>query len=80
MLNEKALKVLTTLSEPDAAYCAKLAQRFVNMGIAQDQASNAVCALVEADAIPEAGGTKWAGALTLPKAEAAVAADELSYA
>ncbi|MCI2242974.1 hypothetical protein [Adlercreutzia faecimuris] len=70
MLNEKALKVLSTLSEPDAAYCHKLARRFANLGIAPDNASSAVCALVEADAIPEAGVVKVAS-LAKPAAPAA---------
>ena len=40
MLNEKALKVLAGLSEPDAAYCHKMAKHFAAMGIPQDKASN----------------------------------------
>lgn len=80
MLNEKALKTITSLSEPDAAYCAKLAKRFVALGIADDQASSAICGLVEADAIPEAGVTKWAGSLKPAKDAQPAAVDELSYA
>lgn len=80
MLNEKALNTIMSLSEPDAAYCAKLAQRFAAMGIADDQASSAICGLVEADAIPEAGVTKWAGSPKPAKAAQPVALDELSYA
>ena len=84
MLNEKALKVLATLSEPDAAYCHKLARHFANMGISPDKASSAVCSLVEADASPEAGVTKWAGSVASPQvsaqASAAETLDEVAYA
>lgn len=79
MLNEKALKVLAGLSEPDAAYCHKMAKHFAAMGIPQDKASNAVCALVEADAIPEAGVTKWASVPAKKQAQP-VAVEDLAYA
>ena len=37
----------------DAAYCEKLAQRFVNMGIAQKASQNAVATLAEKSAVPD---------------------------
>ena len=43
-----------------------------------------MCSLVEADAIPEAGVTKWAGSFASPQApaqaSAAEALDEVAYA
>ena len=80
MLNEKAREAVDALSEPDAAYCRKLALRLAAMGVSEEKASRAVCSLVEADAIPEAGVTKWAGAPRAREAGAETALDELSYA
>lgn len=62
LYNQEAQTALSTLNAADAAYCAKLEQRFANMGLSSKQASGAVCSLVEADAVPQAGS--WAVALS----------------
>lgn len=57
-LNEQATSVLLSLESGDLSYCLKLAKRFEHMGIESEQASNALCALVEGgelEAIYQAG-------------------------
>lgn len=46
-LNEQAVSALSSLDSGDLSYCLKLAKRFEHLGIGDDQASNALCALVE---------------------------------
>lgn len=46
-LNERAASALLSLEPGDLSYCLKLAKRFEHMGIESEQASNALCALVE---------------------------------
>ena len=46
-LNEQAASALLSLEPGDLSYCLKLAKRFEHMGIESDQASNALCTLVE---------------------------------
>lgn len=55
LFNETATAAVSALDSADAAYCAKLEQRFANMGIAPKAASDAVCSLIEADAVPQVG-------------------------
>ena len=55
LFNDQATSAIASLDSADAAYCAKLEQRFANMGISSKTASDAVCSLVEADAVPQAG-------------------------
>lgn len=55
LFNETATAAVSNLDSADAAYCAKLEQRFASMGIAPKAASAAVCSLVEADAVPPVG-------------------------
>ena len=62
LYNHEAQAALSTLSGADAAYCAKLEQRFANMGISSEQASSAVCSLVDTDSVPQPGS--WAVALS----------------
>ena len=57
-LNEQATSALLSLESGDLSYCLKLAKRFEHMGIESEQASNALCALVEngeLEAIYQAG-------------------------
>lgn len=56
-LNDNAIAAMDTLSGADAAYCAKLSQRFEAMGISSKAASGAICTLVEKDAVPGQTGT-----------------------
>ncbi len=58
LFNDQATSAMANLDGADAAYCAKLEQRFANMGISSKVASDAVCSLVEADAVPQVGS--WA--------------------
>lgn len=46
-LNEQAMSALLSLESGDLSYCLKLAKRFEHMGIDGEQASNALCTLVE---------------------------------
>ncbi|WP_080799817.1 hypothetical protein [Arabiibacter massiliensis] len=46
-LNEQAASALLSLESGDLSYCLKLAKRFEHLGIERDQASKALCALVE---------------------------------
>lgn len=46
-LNEHAIAALLDLESGDLSYCLKLAKRFEHMGIEGEQASSALCALVE---------------------------------
>lgn len=46
-LNEQAQQAILSLEPADLSYCLKLAQRFEHLGIASDQASSALCTLVE---------------------------------
>lgn len=46
-LNEQAASALLSLESGDLSYCLKLAKRFEHLGIEREQASNALCALVE---------------------------------
>ena len=46
-LNEQAASALLSLEPGDLSYCLKRAKRFEHMGIESDQASNALCTLVE---------------------------------
>lgn len=55
LFNEAAAAAIATLDSADAAYCAKLEQRFANMGISAKTASDAVTSLIEADAVPQTG-------------------------
>lgn len=66
LFNETATAAVAALDSSDAAYCAKLEQRFANLGIAPAVASDAVCSLVEADAVPQPG--VWAALPGLFKA------------
>lgn len=50
-LNEQATSALLSLESGDLSYCLKLAKRFEHMGIEEEQASNALCALVASDAL-----------------------------
>ena len=61
LYNETATAAIAGLNSADAAYCAKLEQRFAHMGIGSKAASSAVVSLVEADAVPQVGS--WAVAL-----------------
>lgn len=57
-LNEQATSALLSPESGDLSYCLKLAKRFEHMGIESEQASNALCALVEGgelEAIYQAG-------------------------
>ncbi|MCB7038556.1 hypothetical protein [Eggerthella sinensis] len=57
-LNEQATSALMSLESADLSYCLKLAKRFEHMGIESDQASEALCSLVESgelEAIYQAG-------------------------
>ena len=51
-LNEQAASALLSLESGDLSYCLKLAKRFEHLGIESDQASNALCTLVESDDLP----------------------------
>ena len=53
LFNDQATSAIANLDAADAAYCAKLEQRFAHMGT--KVASDAVCSLVEADAVPQVG-------------------------
>ena len=55
LFNDQATSAIANLDAADAAYCAKLEQRFAHMGISSKVASDAVCSLVEADAVPQVG-------------------------
>lgn len=65
LFNEKAQAAVSTLDSADAAYCAKLEQRFAALGISSQYASSAVCALAEAEAVPQPGS--WAALPSLFK-------------
>ena len=58
LFNEKAQAAVSALDSADAAYCTKLEQRFAALGISSQHASSAVCALAEAEAVPQPGS--WA--------------------
>ncbi|MFR5828933.1 MAG: hypothetical protein ACLUE1_07675 [Adlercreutzia equolifaciens] len=49
LFNDQAAAAVASLDSADAAYCAKLEQRFAHMGISSKAASSAVQSLVEAD-------------------------------
>lgn len=51
----KALEAMDNATDHDASYCKKLSYRFESMGIDAAQASNAVCTLLEKDAVPQPG-------------------------
>ena len=51
LFNDQATAAVASLDSADAAYCAKLEQRFAHMGINSKAASSAVQSLVEADAV-----------------------------
>ncbi len=55
LFNDQAAAAVASLDSADAAYCAKLEQRFAHMGINSKAASSAVQSLVEADAVPQVG-------------------------
>ena len=55
LFNDQATSAIANLDAVDAAYCAKLEQRFAHMGISSKVASDAVGSLVEADAVPQVG-------------------------
>ena len=55
LFNDQATAGVASLDSADAAYCAKLEQRFAHMGINSKAASSAVQSLVEADAVPQVG-------------------------
>ena len=55
LFNDQAAAAVASLDSADAAYCAKLEQRFAHMGISSKAASSAVQSLVEADAVPQVG-------------------------
>ena len=55
LFNDQAASAIASLDSSDAAYCAKLEQRFAHMGISSKTASGAVISLVEADAVPQPG-------------------------
>ena len=67
LFNDQATAAVASLDSADAAYCAKLEQRFAHMGINSKAASSAVQSLVEADAVPQVG--VWA-ALRPPRSRA----------
>lgn len=46
-LNEKAVSALMSLESGDLSYCLKVAKRFEHMGVGSEQASGALCALVD---------------------------------
>ncbi len=50
-LNEQAMSALMSLESNDLSYCLKLAKRFEHLGIDPAQASNALCTLVEGEAL-----------------------------
>lgn len=50
-LNEQAQQAMLSLEPADLSYCLKLAQRFEHLGIAGEQASSALCTLVETTAL-----------------------------
>ena len=54
LFNDQAAAAVASLDSADAAYCAKLEQRFAHMGISS-KAASAVQSLVEADAVPQVG-------------------------
>ena len=58
LFNDQATSAIADLDSADASYCAKLEQRFAHMGISSKAASDAVCSLVDADAVPQPGS--WA--------------------
>lgn len=51
----KALEAMNNASAQDSAYCASLAKRFEAMGISSAQASDAICTLIEKEAVPQVG-------------------------
>lgn len=55
LFNDQATAAVASLDSADAAYCAKLEQRFAHMGINSKAASSAVQSLIEADAVPQVG-------------------------
>ena len=64
LFNDQAAAAVASLDSADAAYCAKLEQRFAHMGISSKAASSAVQSLVEADAVPQVGvWAAWRAAL-----------------
>ena len=65
LFNEQAQAAVSALDSADAAYCAKLEQRFAALGISSQHASSAVCALAEAEAVPQPGS--WAALPSLLK-------------
>ena len=62
LYNQTATAAIADMNGADAAYCAKLEQRFANMGLSSKTASGAVVSLAEADAVPQVGS--WAVALS----------------
>lgn len=55
LFNDQATAAVASLDSADAAYCAKLEQRFAAMGVSSKAASDAVQSLIEADAVPQVG-------------------------
>ena len=55
LFNDQAAAAVASLDSADAAYCAKLEQRFAHMGISSKAASRAVQSLVESYAVPHVG-------------------------
>lgn len=55
LFNDQAAAAVASLDSADAAYCAKLEQRFAAMGVSPKAASGAVQSLIEADAVPQVG-------------------------
>ena len=52
MLNEQAVAALASLPLEDLSYCLELARRFDRLGIGAEQASSALCRLIERGARP----------------------------
>lgn len=50
-LNEQAASALLSLESGDLSYCLKLAKRLEHLGIGPEQASSALCTLVESEAL-----------------------------
>lgn len=51
-LNDETLNKMENLHKADAKYCANLASRFQNMGVASNVASSAIASMIDEDAIP----------------------------
>lgn len=55
LFNEKAAHAIASAHEYDATYCTKMAKRLKAMGICAETTSDAVCTLVEKEAVPQVG-------------------------